>query len=264
MGINLGISLMIFVFRYIVKVLMIHIAKFLRYTCYTEQSVAITNNLFITYVTTTVLITFLLQANIFQISFKSFIRHFASLHKSLLDNLGSLPEYSDLTPDWYWDIGYQIWFNLFLLTFIPHSFMPFIYYIYEKVGEYRAKKQNLHRKMYDCIKPAEFEIQDNYADIMLIILTGFVFGGGAPLMILTSFVCLITRYIYFRYIFIRYCRIPKTYDDFLNRNVLRVLQVVLLLRCLISIYMYGVEEIFLLQRSFFHDWVHFVLFRVPK
>ena len=108
----------------IIKIIMILIAKFQKYTSHTEQSVAIMTNLLITYISTTVLITFLIQANVFQISFKSVMKSLIS-DKDLLLNLSLISEYYDLTSSWYKDIGYQIWFNVFTLTFIP-LYMPLI------------------------------------------------------------------------------------------------------------------------------------------
>lgn len=63
-------------------------------------------------------------------------------------------------------------------------------------------------------------------------------------MIVASFAGLISRYIYYKYIFIRFCRIPKTYNESLNNRALSILKIVLILRCMISIYMYGADGIF--------------------
>lgn len=89
MSIKVGISVALIVLKAVIKIIMVFIAKFQRYTTYTEQSVGIMTNLLITYLCTTVLITFLLQANVFKISFKSFISHLIK-DKDLLDNLSKL------------------------------------------------------------------------------------------------------------------------------------------------------------------------------
>lgn len=117
---------------------MIYIAKFQRYTTHTEQSVAIMTNLLITYMSTTVMITFLMQANVFKISFKSIISHLIK-DKTLLDNLSQMAEYYDLTSNWYRDIGYQIWFNVFILGFVPHVFMPIVLHALEWFNLISAK-----------------------------------------------------------------------------------------------------------------------------
>ncbi len=96
-----------------------------------------------------------MQANVFKISFKSIIKNFIQ-DQSLLNNLASLTEYYDLTSNWYRDIGYQIWFNVLVLSLVPHIFMPIVMHIMECIGEYRAKGEIMYRKMYDKIRPAEF------------------------------------------------------------------------------------------------------------
>lgn len=87
--IKVGIAVTIIVLKAVIKIVMVFIAKFQKYTTHTEQSVAIMTNLLITYISTTVLITFLMQANVFKISFKSIIKNFIQ-DQSLLNNLASL------------------------------------------------------------------------------------------------------------------------------------------------------------------------------
>jgi len=84
--IKVGIAVTIIVLKAVIKIVMVFIAKFQKYTTHTEQSVAIMTNLLITYISTTVLITFLMQANVFKISFKSIIKNFIQ-DQSLLNNL---------------------------------------------------------------------------------------------------------------------------------------------------------------------------------
>lgn len=57
--ITVGISLAVVVFKLLVKIIVIGLAKFQRYSNHTEQSVTMMTNLMITYISTTVLITFL-------------------------------------------------------------------------------------------------------------------------------------------------------------------------------------------------------------
>lgn len=137
-ALKIGIAVAIVVMKAIIKIIMIFIAKFQKYSTHTEQSVAIMTNLLITYVSTTVLITFLMQANVFKISFKSIIKGFIT-DPTLLDNLSQIAQYQDLGSAWYRDIGYQIWFNVFTLSFIPHIFMPVVFHIMECINILRGK-----------------------------------------------------------------------------------------------------------------------------
>jgi hypothetical protein len=87
-------------------------------------------NLFIMDFLTTTLITFLMQANIFSLSILGFLRTLTS-SPDLHNNINSITEYKDLIPGWYKDIGYQIWFNIFIQIFLPQIFQPFVSYLQE-------------------------------------------------------------------------------------------------------------------------------------
>lgn len=93
----------------------------------------------------------------------------------------------------------------------------------------------------------------------MIVLIGFIFGGGSPCMIIVSFIGLATRFLYYRYIFIRFCRVPKTYNQALNDRALSIMKIVLFIRCLLSLYMYGANNVFAMEKSAFMKWVIFYL-----
>lgn len=126
-GMGVAISIAVIVSKILIKAIVIWLAKFQRYRTHTDQSVDIIKNLFITYLCTTVLITFLLQAKTFGISFKNFISVFVN-NGSLNDNLKSLKEYSDFDPDWYIDIGYQICLTWIIMAIHPALTMPFAHF----------------------------------------------------------------------------------------------------------------------------------------
>lgn len=151
----MGISLLIVIFKQILKLIVIAIAKFQRYKDHTQTATNVMTNLMITYICTTVLITFLLQANIFGLSFKRVVKIFTS-NASMISNAESLTDYDDFTNDWYVDIGYQIWLNWLILAFIPHSLMPIYHFLWEKIRMRIGKKQLLQRNMVDWIQGEEF------------------------------------------------------------------------------------------------------------
>lgn len=90
---------------------------------------------------------------------------------------------------------------------------------------------------------------------MLVVATGFIFGGGIPLMMVVVLACLLFRYFYFRYHFIRFCRVPPVYNEILNSRAVDILKGILICRCLISLYMYGATDIFAMEKSTFMQWV---------
>lgn len=56
--------------------------------------------------------------------------------------------------------------------------------------------------------------------------------------------CLLVRYFYLRYVFIRFCRVPPIYNESLNSRSITILKLVLVLRCFMSLYMYTAEDVF--------------------
>ena len=112
-------------------------------------------NLMVTYICTTVLITFLLQANIFGVSFKKFVQMFVR-DNELLKNAGTLTDYNDFTNEWYKDIGYQIWLNWLILALVPHTFMPLYHVFREKLGVFMGKKQLLQKNLVEWTQAEEF------------------------------------------------------------------------------------------------------------
>ena len=71
--ITYSITVLVILIKTILKKLVIFIAKFQRYKEHTEQSIDIMKNLVIIYIITTVVIGFLLQAELFGIKFKMII-----------------------------------------------------------------------------------------------------------------------------------------------------------------------------------------------
>ena len=96
-------------------------------------------NMFIMELITTTLITFLMQANIFGLSILTFWNNHVTSN-DLKNNIFSMNEYSDLIPRWYKDIGYQIWFNIFIMIFLPQLTQPLSYYLYEKLYNCMGKR----------------------------------------------------------------------------------------------------------------------------
>jgi hypothetical protein len=75
-----------------------------------------------------------------------------------------------------------------------------------------GRKQVLQKNVLKWIEAEEFDISDYYAETMMVIFVALIFSSGIPLLIPLSFAALWTRYLSFKYSFIRFSRIPKTYD----------------------------------------------------
>lgn len=63
-------------------------------------------------------------------------------------------------------------------------------------------------------------------------------------MMIVVFLCLLVRYFYLKFMFIRFYKAPHPYNSILNDRVIVIMKVVLVARLLISIYMYGADDVF--------------------
>lgn len=134
----MGISICVFIVKALTKMAVTYLGKFQRHKSHTDQSKDITTNLLMTYLCTTVLITFLLQANIGSISFKSFVSFFVS-NSYLSSNIDSLGQYSDFVSEWYTTIGYQIFLTWVIMIVHPNLTMPLVHYIQEAYSYWKAQ-----------------------------------------------------------------------------------------------------------------------------
>ena len=94
-AITYSITVVVIIIKALLKKLVIAIAKFQRYKEQTQQSIDIVKNLVILYIMTTVVIGFLLQANLFGIDFKFLIPNFIK-NKTLIFNASMLRSYSSI------------------------------------------------------------------------------------------------------------------------------------------------------------------------
>ena len=127
-------------------------------------------------------------------------------------NASLLRDYQVPENNWYIDTGYQLWFTWLILALSPHSYMTLVHYLTECLNDWMAKRQKIQKNMDNALAPAEFEIEDHYANIIMIFFVGFAFSGGMPCMIVVTFVGIITRYSYLKFLFIRFSKVPRTFD----------------------------------------------------
>lgn len=113
--------------------------------------------------------------------------------------------------------------------------------------------------MDKALQPPEFEIEDQYANIIMIFSVGLAFSGGMPCIIGICFVGILTRYLYLKFLFIRFSRVPKSIDEHLNATVLSYFPWALLVHFLMTIWMYSVSSIFAIEDSIFSTWVQYLL-----
>lgn len=82
---------------------------------------------------------FLLQADLFGVHFKNLIPNLFN-DSYLQQNASDLEDYTEMSNNWYIDIGYKIWFAWLLLAFSPHLIMPLYHYGKEWINEKWARE----------------------------------------------------------------------------------------------------------------------------
>lgn len=78
----------------------------------------------------------------------------------------------------------------------------------------------------------------------MIIFVSLGLSPGMPLITIVSFFVLWFRYIYLKYIFIRYCKVPKAYDEALDIKVSGLIPYGVCIHFMLGIWMFGVTSIF--------------------
>ena len=66
------------------------------------------------------------------------------------------------------------------------------------------------------IMPDAFDIEDHYANILLIMFMACSFSTGMPLIMISCAIAFVLRYFYFKLVFIRFNHIPNALDEALN------------------------------------------------
>lgn len=98
--------------------------------------------------------------------------------------------------------------------------------------------------------PDAFDIEDHYANIMLIMFMSCAFSSGMPLIMIPCALALVLRYFYFKMVFVRFNHIPNSINEALNENVLKLFPFVLLFHFLFGIWMYSCNGVFTDNESF--------------
>ena len=98
--------------------------------------------------------------------------------------------------------------------------------------------------MEKALEPMEFDIEDHYANTIMLVFVSLSLSGGMPIITIATFFALWFRYIYLKYIFVRYCKVPKTYDEALDLKVTGFLPYAVVIHFVLAIWMFGVSSIF--------------------
>ena len=152
LGLTIAISIGVVAIKIVLERVVYYISRFQRPSSHNQQTASLTINYFLIYFITTFILTILLQAELWGISFKYITATILS-NPYLISNLNSLDSFSDFTRKWYNQIGYKICITWIISSLVPHIYDPLIQWLLEKINHYRAQKQLIQRTMNEMIRP---------------------------------------------------------------------------------------------------------------
>lgn len=153
-------------------------------------------------------------------------------------------DFNDLTNGWYLDVGYQIWVTWFILAITYPVLILSYHYPLRAICRILAKRQVLASRMEMYLMPEEFEIYDHYANSGVFIYISIVLSPGIPSLIILTLFGLALRYFYFKFVFIKFSKIPKPLDESLNNLLLKLIVFTIFSHLIFAIWMYGVNDLF--------------------
>jgi hypothetical protein len=90
--------------------------------------------------------------------------------------------------------------------------MPLVHHLQEIYNYWKAKKNDIQINMEKAMEPMDFDIEDNYATILMTVFVSIGLSSGIPFITIVTFFVLLLKYLYLKYTFIRFCKTPKIID----------------------------------------------------
>ncbi|KAL4437681.1 hypothetical protein ABPG74_012356 [Tetrahymena malaccensis] len=160
--------------------------------------------------------------------------------------------FTDFNPLWFLQVGSTI-----LLTMIFYIMMPYLNFIFQSLyvclrryydrkwsSDKSITRQPTQQKYESVYLSPNLLIEVRYAQIMNIIFVSFLYSSGLPLLIVSTFLYLISTYYVDKFAMLRLCRKPPQFGKNLEDIVRNILWVCIPLHCLLGIWMYGSPKMF--------------------
>ncbi|EAR89910.3 tRNA (GuanineN(7))methyltransferase, putative (macronuclear) [Tetrahymena thermophila SB210] len=160
--------------------------------------------------------------------------------------------FTDFNPLWFLQVGSTI-----LLTMIFYIMMPYLNFIFQSLyiclrryydrkwsSNKNITRQSTQEKYESVYLSPNLLIEVRYAQIMNIIFVCFLYSSGLPLLIITTFLYLISTYYVDKFAMLRLCRKPPQFGKNLEDIIRNILWISIPLHCLLGIWMYGSPKMF--------------------
>ncbi|OMJ91384.1 hypothetical protein SteCoe_6064 [Stentor coeruleus] len=225
--INFTVSFCIVIVNYILRIVIGILSKYERFRGKTEKQNYILGSMFLLTFFNTALTTLLVNSDLGSSMF------------------GLKGKYSDITREWYDDVGYTITVTMAVSIFSPHLVNLFLLYpigIIKRKLFYRCFKSQY--KLNKFFRGPRFEISHNIAQILVVIFTSYFYSSGMPFLNMICFVALFICYWCNKILILRHYRTPPIYSYNLNTRIIYLLPFIVVFHCCFSAIVYGSSEIF--------------------
>ena len=151
--------------------------------------------------------------------------------------------YSDFDRGWYSEVGFSILVSMIFGVFAPHYLMCFYYKLKEKCQGCMKRFFDTQLAYNNWVIGADMDLPLKTAIELVTIYACFIYAGGLPWMIAVCSVSLLATFHAEKYMLSRYER-PNERSTILHAWFVKMIPWAIVLHCLVSIYMYGCEDIF--------------------
>ncbi|OMJ72650.1 hypothetical protein SteCoe_28844 [Stentor coeruleus] len=154
-------------------------------------------------------------------------------------------KYSDLTREWYDDVGNTITVTIIVSIFSPHVFdLVFLYPLSKLKRRVFYKCFKSQYKLNKFFRGPNFDISDSLSQLLAVIFTSYMYSAGIPFLNILCGMMLFVTYWTNKILLLRYYRTPPVYSHNINNNILKFMPFAVIFHCIFAIYAYGSSEIF--------------------
>ena len=157
-GIFIAVSFVVILIKEIMIRVIYLLGRLQKYHSYNEYHSWLLVGLFLVNVTTTMFITVMVQADINGVSIKRIMTLFTS-DPTILLNIDKTISYDDITRGWYFDTGYKLTVNTFILSLFPLISQPLFIIFNQLYTKYKASKEVIQYKLNKTLGPLHFTFE---------------------------------------------------------------------------------------------------------
>lgn len=151
--------------------------------------------------------------------------------------------YDDFDRGWYSEVGFSILVSMIFGVFFPHFLMCLYYKIKEKSLGCMKRFFDTQLAYNNWVIGADMDLPLKTAIELVTIYACFIYAGGLPWMLAVCSVTLLGTFHAEKFMLSHYER-PNERSTILHTWFVKMIPWAIVLHCLVSIYMYGCEDIF--------------------